>query len=111
VFGVQSSLAHSKWYFGHNGAGPLHISYDLTDHIRPESQVPKKGWRMKDWHFERLSDRHRQIIDFLVSMPPSLKRQYASLYGLNWVNRDKVTVVTNSERLCHVRYRWFDVVD
>jgi hypothetical protein len=107
----EACLEHSKRYFGHDGEGPLHISYNLTDTIRPRSQVVSRGGRMENWHFERLSTRHREIIDFLMSMPPKIKRTYASLYGMNWVNRDKVTVVTDTRELCHVRYRWFDVVD
>jgi hypothetical protein len=103
--------AHSRWYFGHDGVGPRYVSYNLTDHVRPKSQVPKQGWRMKDWHFQTLSDRHRQIIDFLVSLPEGQKRKYAGLYGMNWVNKSKVDVVVDNERLCHLRYRWFDVVD
>jgi hypothetical protein len=66
---------------------------------------------MKGWHFERLSDRHREIIDFLVSMPRAMKQKYAKLYGLNWVNKDKVRVSSNSERLCHLQYGWFEAVD
>jgi hypothetical protein len=107
----DACVGHSKWYFGHDGKGPLHLSYNLTEHIRPASQVPKDGWRMKDWHFERLSDRHRRIIDFLVGMPLAVKRQYAELYGMNWVNPSKVTVLSDDRHLCHLRYRWFDVVD
>jgi glycosyltransferase involved in cell wall biosynthesis len=103
--------AHSRWYFGHDGNGPRYISYNWTDHIRPREQVPKDGWRMKNWHFERLSDRHREIIDFLVSMPRAMKQKYANLYGLNWVNKDKVRVLSNSDRLCHLQYQWFEAVD
>jgi hypothetical protein len=105
-------VAHSMKYFGHDGTGPLHISYNHTMGIRPESQVPKKyGWQMEGWHFDRLTSRHRDIIDFLVSMPLEMKREYARRYGLNWINRDKVTVLTNTRQLCHLQYRWFDVVD
>lgn len=107
---AEECLAHSKWYFGHSGTGPRHISYNLTEHVRPASQVPKNGWRIQGWHFERLSDRHRTIIDFLVKMPLPMKREYAALYGLNWVDKNKVQVFKHEPKLCHLRYRWFDVV-
>ncbi len=107
----EACLEHSKHYFDHEGEGPLRLSYNLTETIRPRSQVPKNGWRMEQWHFERLSTRHREIVHFLVSMPKRTRQQYASLYGMNWVNRDRVTVVTDSKDLCHLRYRWFDVVN
>jgi hypothetical protein len=108
---LEACRDHSKWYFGHSGEGPQYLSYNHTSHIRPRAQVPKNGWRMKDWHFERLSDRHRRIIDFLVSMPLEMKQKYAHLYGMNWINRAKIEVVANDERLCRLKYRWFDVVD
>ncbi len=107
----DACIEHSKWYFGHDGIGPLHVRYNLSEHVRPASQVAKDGWRMKDWHFDRLSDRHRAIIDFIVKMPLAMKRQYADLYGMNWVNRAKVSVLSDSDHLCRLRYRWFDVVD
>jgi hypothetical protein len=107
----EECAEHSKWYFGHDGVGPSHISYNLTDHVRPREQVAKDGWRMKDWHFERLSGRHREIIDFLVAMPRPLKQKYAQLYGMNWVNKEKVTVLYDSPRLCHLQYQWFSIVD
>ena len=66
---------------------------------------------MKDWHFERLSGRHRDIIDFLVSMPRPMKQKYAQLYGMNWVNKEKVTVLYDSPRLCQLQYQWFGTVD
>jgi hypothetical protein len=107
----EACVAHSKWYFGHDGNGPLHVSYNLTQHIRPAWQVPKDGWRIKGWHYERLGERHRAIIDFLVRMPADMKRQYAALYGLNWINPSKIEVVSDGPRFCHLRFRWFDVVD
>ena len=107
----EECAEHSRWYFGHDGVGPTHISYNLTDHVRPREQVARDGWRIKDWHFERLSERHREIIDFLVAMPAAQKRRYAQLYGMNWVNKDKVTVLYDSPRLCHLQYQWFGTVD
>jgi hypothetical protein len=107
----DACIEHSRQFYGYEEDGPLRISSNLTETIRPRSQVPKQGWRMEQWHFDRLSTRHREIIEFLVSMPKRTRQQYASLYGLNWVNRDKVTVVTDSKDLCHLRYRWFEVID
>jgi hypothetical protein len=107
----EACLEYSRRYFEHDGDGPLRISYNLSDGIRPRTQVPKLGRQTHKWHFERLSTRHREIIEFLVKMPKRTRKQYASLYGMNWVNRDKVTVVTDSKDLCHLRYRWFEVVD
>lgn len=108
---AEACLQHSKWYFGHDGTGPRYVSYDHTDHVRPAEQVPKDGWRMSGWHFERLSDRHRKLVDFYVRLPEKLKRDHAALCGLNWVNRDKVEIARNEPRVTHLRYRWFDVVD
>lgn len=108
---LEACREFSKWYFKYDALGPLLISYNLTDHIRPAEQVQRVGRRMKNWHFERLSVRHRRIIEFLTRMPLTVKRTYADFYGLNWVNRDRVTVAVNTERLCHLKYSWFDVVD
>jgi glycosyltransferase involved in cell wall biosynthesis len=108
---LEECQKHSRWYFGYDTEGPLHISYNLAEGVRPSEQVAKDGWRIKDWHFNTLTPRHREIIDFLVCMPREMKTQYAALYGMNWVNPRRVRVVEHNPRLCHLQYSWFEVVD
>jgi hypothetical protein len=73
-------------------------------------KVHKRGRQVDGWHLHHLSERHRRIIHFLVRMPLSMKEEYVSLHGLNWVDTTRVEVVRSDPRVCHLRYRWFDVV-
>jgi hypothetical protein len=107
----EAFLERSERHFEHEGGWTATHQLQPLRHDSPRSQVPNCGWQVELWHFDRLSTRHREIIEFLVSMLERTRKWYASLYGLNWVNRDKVNVVTDSTGLCRLPYRWFEVVD